>query len=121
MEVSITKITHTSQLILINVTHIFVVQDTYSFISGRNVTKCGRIMERHRQSNLAELKFGLKLFCPSFCHFYSRRHIKEIGERSVSLSRNSSNFDQSSPNLEEYIKAVRGVTKVVSAFATGLL
>ena len=62
-------------LIIINVTHIFVVRDTLRNNSGRNITKCGRITKRHSESNLVEPKIGLKSFRSSSCHFYGCHHI----------------------------------------------
>ena len=61
-------------LIIINVTHIFVVRDNL-FNSGRNVTKPGRITKGRAVSNLAEPKFGLRSLRPNSCHFYGRRCI----------------------------------------------
>ena len=60
-------------LIIISVTHISMFRN-YSFNFGRNVTKHGRNMERHREHNVAELKCELKSFHPSSCVFYSRGH-----------------------------------------------
>ena len=61
-------------LIIINVTQILMFRN-YSFNFGRNVTKCGRNMERRRERNIAEPKFELKSFRPSSCVFYGRGHI----------------------------------------------
>ena len=36
------------------------------------ITKCGRIMKRRSESNMAELKFDLKSFRASSCRFYDR-------------------------------------------------
>ena len=52
-------------LIIINVTHIFVVLEI-SFNSGLNFTKCGRITKRRAVSNLAEPKFGFKVVLSEF-------------------------------------------------------
>ena len=40
----------------------------YSFNFGRNVTKCGRNMERRRERDIAKPKFELKSFRPSSLH-----------------------------------------------------
>ena len=61
-------------LIIINVTHILMLRN-YSFNFGQNVAKRGRNMERHREHNIAEPKFELKSFRPSFCVFYSHGRI----------------------------------------------
>ena len=39
--------------------------------------KCGRTMKRRIESNLVELKFGLKSFCLGSCHFYIHHHISK--------------------------------------------
>ena len=63
------KSTKCHYLIIINVTHISMFRN-YSFNFGRNSPKRGRNMERHRERNIVELKFELRLFRPSSCVFY---------------------------------------------------
>ena len=46
-----------------------------SFSFGRMITKRGRITKWCSESDMVKLKFGLKLFCLSSCHFYGRCHI----------------------------------------------
>ena len=76
----------------------------------QNVTKCGRITERHRASNLVELKFYLKLFRLSSYHFYSCRHIRDRKNNVFHCPETLPQFytNLQSPNLEEYNTALRG-------------
>ena len=99
-------------LIIINVTYISMFRN-YSFNFGRNVTKHGRNMERRRERNIAELKFELKLFRPSFCIFYGRGRIY-VRDREKIVFRCSetppSILNQSAPTVEEHITVSQGVT-----------
>ena len=73
---------------------------------GRNVAKRGRNMERHRECNIAEPKFELKLFRPNSCIFYGRscKIVFHCSETPPSI------LNQSALKVEEHITVTQGVT-----------
>ena len=74
--------------------------------------KCGRITKWRSESNMVKPKFGLKSFHPSSSYFlWLLPYLRDRGKIMFCCSQIlPSMFHQSSPNLEEYIMAIQGVT-----------
>ena len=105
---------HYSHLIISNVMHNCLLPN-YTFSFEQMITKRGRITKWCSKSNMVEPKFALKSFHPSSFHFYSLCHIYVRDRENIMFrcpQTPPSIFYQPSPNLEEYVMAIQGVTEV---------